>query len=55
MGAWGFNHVDYCVSTPDILKMVDKFASSTMWSVHAPPHLHFHTYNITDESNTRSP
>ena len=57
IGTRGFRLVDYCISTPDILEKVDKFivASFTTWSDHAPLHLQFHTYNITDISTTDFP
>ena len=57
IGARGFSPVGYCVSRLDILKKVDKFivASFTTWSDHAPLHLQFHTYNITDTSTTDFP
>ena len=57
MGTGGFSLVDYCISTPIILENVDKFivASLTTWSDHAQLHLQFHTFNISDISNTDFP
>ena len=41
MGARGCSVVDYCISTPDIFNLIDKFivSSFTTWSDHAPLHL----------------
>ena len=57
MGPRGFSLFYYCILTPDILENVGKFiiASFTTWSDHAPLHLQFHAYNITDINTTDFP
>lgn len=55
MGVRGLSVVNYCKSTPDIFKRIDKFivSSFTTWSDHAPLHIQFQTFNLTEDKPTK--